>query len=124
MKPTIGQVVLFHPTVGLTRAAIIAYVHSDALVNLAVFNENGEAGNATSVKLIGPDEPKPEFTSPPAFCPYAEWMPIETGEFKLGEIEPQEDGLTRALGPEVLLALKRIIILVDQHMALELAGQR
>lgn len=113
MKPTVGRVVLFHPQVGLTRAALIAYVHSDKLVNLAMFNENGEAGNATSVTLIGQDEPKPEFS------PYCEWMPYQVGQAK-----KQDDSLALTLGPDVIAALKRIILRIDEQIALELAGQQ
>jgi hypothetical protein len=112
MKPTIGRVVLFHPQVGLTRAALIAYVHSDTLVNLAVFNENGASVNATSVVLIGQEDPKPEFSPYCEFPPYQERKP-----------QKQDCDLTLTMGPDVAAALKRIIVRVDQQIALELAGQ-
>jgi hypothetical protein len=111
MKPTVGRIVLFKPVVGVTLAAIIAHVHSDTLVNLAVFNENGEARNATSVILIGQNDPKPEFS------PYCEWMPHQVDQAK-----QQQDSLVQALGPEVFAALRRIIIQVDQQIALHMAG--
>jgi hypothetical protein len=90
---------------------VIAYVYSDNLVNLAVFNSNGEAENATSVTLIGQNDPKPEFSR------YCEWMP-----YQVGQARKQEDSATLTMSPEILAALKRIILFVDQQIALEMAG--
>lgn len=58
-KPTAGRIVNFHPNGdarfnGLTvaLAAIIAYVHSEQMVNLTVFGPNGETYPVTSVSLM------------------------------------------------------------------------
>ncbi len=79
IKPTVGRVVLFTPEKGAQRAgdgphaAIIAHVWSDACVNLACFDANGNPYNATSVPLIQKDEPKPDGY----FC---EWMEYQKGQ--------------------------------------------
>ncbi|QDL55330.1 hypothetical protein [Rhodoferax aquaticus] len=74
MKPTIGRVVLFHPSEGEIHAAIIAFVHSDTMVNLAAFDANGVAYSRTSVTLVQPGQAAPEFS------PYCEWMPYQVGQ--------------------------------------------
>ena len=63
IKPTIGRVVWYHApgTTSTVRpqAAIVAHVWSDTCVNLAVFDVNGAASNATSVFLYqGDTEPR------------------------------------------------------------------
>lgn len=75
IKPTIGRVVWYHPNKGVTLAAIIAYVHSDVMVNLAVFDVNGVAYNQTSVFLYQ-NEPAQERPIE-GFC---EWMPYQIGQ--------------------------------------------
>ena len=59
MAPTVGRIVWYWPhfsdplprTSG-PRPAIICHVHTDVLVNLAVFNSNGEGFGRTSVPLL------------------------------------------------------------------------
>jgi len=82
MKPTVGRIVLFHPRPGVTQAAIVAYVHSDTMLNLAVFGSNGEVEGWTSVQLVAPGQPKPEFGF---FC---EWMPYQVGQAAKVDSEP------------------------------------
>jgi hypothetical protein len=84
IKPTIGRVVWFHPGawdhVNLTRpdpsqplAALVVYVWSDRMVNLAVFDQNGIAHGRTSVPLVQEGDMVPaEF--------FAEWMPFQKGQ--------------------------------------------
>jgi hypothetical protein len=43
--------------------------------------------------------------------------------YQVGQAKKQEDSLALALGPDVFAALKRIIIRIDEQIALELAGQ-
>jgi hypothetical protein len=86
IPPTIGRVVLFTPSrlTGDGRfahidgrkplAAIVAHVFSDALVNLAVFDSNGQPHSRTSVPLVQAGEDKPEHGY---FC---EWMPYQVGQ--------------------------------------------
>jgi len=62
MKPKIGRVVLFTPSsddeIGPgPLSALICHVWSDAMVNLAVFDRNGNPHSRTSVTLLQPDDP-------------------------------------------------------------------
>jgi hypothetical protein len=79
IKPTIGRVVWFHPSGSSPdqqpHAALIAYVHNDTVVNLATFDENGYADNATSVPLWQSDG---DVARPVSF--YCEWMPYQQGQ--------------------------------------------
>lgn len=63
IKPTIGRVVHFHPHPGEAiafsdqpLAALVTYVHSDTMVNVVVFDSNGNPHPRTSVRLQQ-DEP-------------------------------------------------------------------
>jgi hypothetical protein len=77
IKPTIGRVVWFHPSGSKStdqpNAALIAYVHSDTMVNLGGFDANGVAFSATSVFLYQGDTDRPSSY-------YAEWMPYQRGQ--------------------------------------------
>lgn len=90
IKPTVGRVVLFRPasnqqTAGFTPtrecAALICYVHSDTMVNLAVFDGNGVQHPCTSVTLIQDGEAEPENGY------FAYWMPYQK-KVAAGEIPP------------------------------------
>lgn len=83
IKPSIGRVVWFTPSSntgssdfapGAPLAAIVAHVHSDQLVNLAVFDANGVAHSRTSVTLLQDDDIAQEHGY------YAEWMPFQKGQ--------------------------------------------
>ena len=86
IKPTVGRVVLFHPSKnavdpGFSRhaegepyAAIVAHVHGDTMVNLSVFDANGVTHSRTSVTLVQGD------ADAPAYGFYAEWMPFQKGQ--------------------------------------------
>ena len=77
IKPTIGRVVWFHAHTSTPdqqpNAALIAYVHSDTLVNLAVFDANGFPTAESSVLLYQGDTPRPVGR-------YCEWMPYQQGQ--------------------------------------------
>jgi hypothetical protein len=81
IKPTVGRVVWYHPPFvpdsdlnEITLAAVIAKVWSDELVNLAVFDENGNAESRTSVVLF---QGREGFRPTDAYC---EWMPYQIGQ--------------------------------------------
>lgn len=84
IKPTIGRVVWFTPSKNSTQpgfvagdqklAALIAYVHSDKMVNLAVFDANGNSHSVCSVELIQEGYPKDSNGF------YCEWMPYQIGQ--------------------------------------------
>lgn len=94
IKPTVGRVVLYRPgphddiikngTEPL--AAIIATVWNDGMVNLAVFDGNGTCQPRTSIKLIQPNEPKPDGES---FC---HWMEYQIGQAAKYEALAAEKG--------------------------------
>lgn len=72
MKPSIGRTVLFHPTPAITQAAVIVYVHSDTMVNLTVFDNNGVPSGMTSISFVDQGQPRPEFglfCEPPPHLP-------------------------------------------------------
>lgn len=79
IKPTIGRVVLFwdrspdRPLQTQAHAALVAYVHSDNMVNLSVFDAEGRPHPQTSVRLLQDDEEAPN-------GPYCEWMPYQKGQ--------------------------------------------
>lgn len=81
IKPTVGRVVWYRPGEhdGMPQghdkqplAAIVTYVHSDRLVNLAIFDANGNRHRKTSVTLLQDGEAQN--------APYAEWMPYQKGQ--------------------------------------------
>lgn len=82
IKPTVGRVVLFWDLDradvdnehAQAEAAIVAYVYSDRMVNLSVFDHVGKQRGVTSVPLIQPGDVRP---SAGGFC---EWMPYQIGQ--------------------------------------------
>lgn len=78
IPPTPGRVVWYWPSAadgiasmsGAPLAAIVAGVHSDRLVNLAVFDFYGNAQQRSNVRLVQPDDAIPDFA-------YASWMPYQ-----------------------------------------------
>lgn len=77
ISPTIGRVVWFHAdgTSGeQPHVALIAFVQSDTVVNLAVFDADGVPYQRTSVFLWDGDAATPTPRS------YAEWMPYQKGQ--------------------------------------------
>lgn len=54
-------------------AALVTYVHSDTMVNLAVFDANGVPFAETSVTLVQDNQPVPAGR-------YCEWMPYQKGQ--------------------------------------------
>lgn len=79
IKPTPGRIVWFVP--GKTfqgsydgtqaLAGIITYVHSDRMINVSVFDQNGIQYAMTSIPLV-----QPEDKAPPSGW-YAYWMPYQ-----------------------------------------------
>lgn len=99
IKPSIGRVVWFTPSSntgsadfapGALLAAIVAHVHSDRLVNLAVFDANGRAHSRTSVTLLQDDDAKPEGGY------FAEWMPFQKGQAAKQEAAEAKPNVARS----------------------------
>ncbi|HEY5798682.1 MAG TPA: Gp49 family protein [Burkholderiaceae bacterium] len=93
IKPTVGRKVWYRPSVDGMDAAIaingtdpvdatIVAVHSDRLVNLAIFDAHGEPHQRRSVTLLQDDDA----------CStngrYVEWMPYQVGQAKKDESAP------------------------------------
>lgn len=81
ISPTIGRVVWFQPSKPAEQplrdqpyTALVTYVWSDTMVNLAVFDQNGSPFAATSVKLLQDEDASPENGH------FAEWMPFQKGQ--------------------------------------------
>jgi hypothetical protein len=83
IKPTVGRVVWYYRH-GKTQfdaneqpeAAMVAYVHSDTMVNLSVIDPNGAQYSKTSVFLYQGEGERPTGG-------YAEWMPYQVGQAKV-----------------------------------------
>ena len=95
IPPTVGRVVWFNamktgafPGSDGTRAAVVAHVHSDRMVNLCVIDANGATRSETSVPLVQPGDPVPETA-------HATWMPYQIGQegAKRGRGRPGETGI-------------------------------
>ncbi len=89
IKPTIGRVVYFFADFDQPEPfpALITYVHSDVLINVAGFDHNGNPFKATSVTLEQPEDETAETTSR-----RATWMPYQV---KVSEQPTPHRGLTR-----------------------------
>ena len=92
INPTVGRVVWYYPGddniagfnhSGIPLAAIIAYVHSDTMVNLAVFDASGSNYPEVGVPLYQGEGEKPENR-------FAEWMPYQIGQAKKHASEAPE----------------------------------
>jgi hypothetical protein len=78
IKPTIGRVVWFWQRVepesqSQPYAALVTYVHSDTLVNLAYFDSSGLSHSATSIELWQGEGDRPAGR-------HCEWMPYQKGQ--------------------------------------------
>lgn len=86
IKPTIGRRVWFWPPKDSQEAkfaysdqsqpcdAGIAYVWGDRMVNLTVADQNGAMHSRTSITLVQPGDPVPEYGN------YCEWIPYQVGQ--------------------------------------------
>lgn len=80
IEPTIGRIVWYTPAPNSPEdfsdqklAAIVTYVHSNNMVNLAVFDSNGNSHSRRSISLLQDDETETQ-------GPYCEWMPFQKGQ--------------------------------------------
>ena len=83
IKPTVGRVVWFYKYVkGQGHkgplAALVACVHSDMHVNLAVADEHGHMRSELTVRLIQENDEVPQQD-------YCGWMPYQMGQAKKAE---------------------------------------
>jgi hypothetical protein len=84
IKPTVGRIVWYWLAHGSPQtnplAAIVCHVKSDSMVNLAVFDAEGNHGRAVDVPLIQEGDERPTTH----FC---EWMPYQK-QVVAGKIAP------------------------------------
>lgn len=96
IKPTVGRIVWYYPENGgrkRPRAAMIVDVHSDRLVNIALWNDVGvpDSDPPRSVRLLQDDDERPLGR----FC---EWMPYQKGQ--AAKTEALEERLPAEPEPE------------------------
>jgi hypothetical protein len=86
IKPSIGRIMWYWPEKQYRGeqpwAAIVTYVHSDIMVNLATWNADGHPQPKTSVPIVQDGSPYTAGDSP-----YVEWMPYQIGQAKKHEGE-------------------------------------
>lgn len=79
IKPTVGRVMWYWPDQEDRGAdplcALVAFVHNENLVNLAVFDENAQQFAALRVPIVQDGSPHVIGVSA-----YAEWMPYQKGQ--------------------------------------------
>lgn len=79
ISPTVARMVWFYhsaadKTAGVQpHPAVVTYVHSDTVINVAGWHPNGTPFSATNLALVQ-DGP------PPDHIPFAEWMPYQKGQ--------------------------------------------
>jgi hypothetical protein len=81
IQPSIGRIVWFWPqkeaeapNPDQPNAALVVYVWDDRMVNLAVFDSNGNSRGETSVTLLQDDD------VPNAYGRFASWVPYQKGQ--------------------------------------------
>ena len=107
ITPTIGRVVWYWPSQHETDSgslhysdrsqplpALVAYVHSDRLVNLGGFDQCGRPFHRTSVQLLQEDDERPHTSE----GPFAEWRPFQKNAALKDDLQRME---TAALGAAV-----------------------
>lgn len=87
--PTIGRVVWFWSCAvnaedprAQPRTALVCYVHSSDLINVAVFTANGDVSPCVEVPLYQGEGPRPEGL-------HCEWMPYQKGQAAKTEISQE-----------------------------------
>lgn len=86
IKPSVGRVLLYYPArshgsmsgfrfvPGQPHAAVVCFVHSDRMVNVISFDQNGAQRPRTSVRLVQPGE------TVPAEDDYCQWVAYQVGQ--------------------------------------------
>lgn len=81
IAPTVGRVVHFHPhpaeSIAFSDqplAALVTYVHSDTMVNVVVFDSNGNPHPKTSIRLQQDDPLDVKGGN------FVAWMPYQVGQ--------------------------------------------
>lgn len=102
--PTIGRVVWYHPDsfsadAGFAPspccAALVAHVHDDSSVNLAVFDGHGNSHSRTYVPLVQDGDERPAGH-------WCEWMPYQKGQAAKTEEAERRAGSAPLVGASYL----------------------
>ena len=81
IEPTVGRVLWYRPGGSMTDqpcAALVAFVHNSRMVNLTVFDHNGNQEGRTSIPLRQEEDSIPQ-------GPFCEWMPYQIDQAKKHE---------------------------------------
>lgn len=79
ITPTVGRMVHYYsPGCTQPSAAIIAFVHSDRLINISLIGPDGVQCGLTSVALVHPGDPVPDH------C-HCRWMDYQIGQAEKAE---------------------------------------
>ncbi len=97
ISPSVGRIVWFYPAPhdGIGQigsqplAAIVAGVHNDRLINLAVFDAYGNTQQRSNVTLL-----QPEDANRPDGGAYATWIPYQIGQAAKAETVQEPDAET------------------------------
>jgi hypothetical protein len=101
ISPTPGRIVWYTPTPhdgiatlnGQPLAAVVAGVHNDRLVNLAVFDSYGNTQQRSNVTLVQPGEAAPNHA-------HATWMPYQISAAGIAPMPtPEQEQLQGGSGP-------------------------
>jgi hypothetical protein len=100
IKPTVGRVVWVRRAGAIDQrqpeVALIVYVHSDRLINVAGYNANGEPFRLTSLPLKQGEPALDDWI--PDGANFAEWMPYQVGQAaRTRELEERTTAGTREL---------------------------
>lgn len=109
IKPVVFRMVHFFPShfegqpaSDQPYAAIVCYVHSDRMINVCAFTENGQPFGACSVQLLQDDD------KPPTTGYYARWGDYQKGQ--AAKTESMEQQLqARIVALEQLVGSGRLI---------------
>lgn len=85
IKPTIGRVVWYWPALRARntqpQVALVTWIHSDTMVNLAAFDANGfPEGGKGPVQLYQETPPEGELDVNRPEGEFCEWMPYQKGQ--------------------------------------------
>lgn len=78
-------------------AALVAFVHSDSMLNLCVSDQNGVSFPATSVRLLQEGD-----EIPPRGTHYCSWMPYQVGQANKERTTDEEAAKLKALARDLV----------------------
>lgn len=119
IKPEVGRTLYYYPHASERLsgspgplAAKVVHVHSDALVNLVVWDSNGNAHPKTSVTLVQPNNENPASA-------YAAWMPyqVESAE-RAAKFAAMKEDFAKVTGDVKTCVAKEGMKVVNEAMSI------